>query len=113
MLHQSAAIVYVNVETVSNCLWKCYIIFLQSGSNCLWLMLHHLAIVCENVTSFFYKVGVIVYVNVKSVSNSLSENVTSVSNCLWKCYIIFLQSGSNCLWECYIIFSASGSNCLC
>jgi hypothetical protein len=53
------------------------------------LMLHHLAIVCENVTSFFYKVGVIVYL----MSHKLVivyENVTS----------FFLQSGSNCLCLC-------------
>jgi hypothetical protein len=76
MLHQLAAIVNVNVASVSNCLWECYIIFLQVGvivyvndtsvSNCLWeryinlqqlfmLMFHQLVIVCENVTSYFYK----------------------------------------------------------
>jgi hypothetical protein len=47
MLHQLAAIVNVNVASVNNCLWECYIIFLQ--------------------------VGVIVYVNDTSVSNCLWE----------------------------------------
>jgi hypothetical protein len=31
MLHQLAAIVNVNVTSVSNCSWECYIIFLQVG----------------------------------------------------------------------------------
>jgi hypothetical protein len=88
MLHQLAAIVNVNVTSVGNCLWECYISS-QLFSVCLWewytnsqlfmRMLHQLAaIVNVNVTSV-----VIVYVYVTSVGNCLWENVTSYF-CKWE-----------------------------
>jgi hypothetical protein len=97
MLHQLAAIVNVNVTSVGNCLWECYISS-QLFSVCLWEWYTN----SQLFMRMLHQLAAIVNVNVTSVGNCLWENVTSY---FYKWEVWFMRMLHH--------ISTSGSNCLC